>query len=353
MRTWDLLAAIPVRIEGYSFQRLAQPVSSGFERVTTVVRLFGDGEEGVGEDVSYTAEDHDRLLGWGTRLPLAGKHTLASLSEKLDEVDLFPVEPALPVSRNYRRWAFESAALDLALRQQSTTLAAALRRKPAPVTFVVSRRLAASPAAAELAALLAAEPGLRFKLDPTAGWSDEVCRDVAALGVVDCVDLKGAYQGTAVDNPADPELYARVVEAFTEAWIEDPAVTDATRPVLEAHAARITWDAVIHSAADIDALPWSPRALNSKPSRFGPIHALLDFYDRCAADGIALYGGGQFELGPGRGQIQYLTSLFHPHTANDVAPGGWNAVVPAAGLPASPLAPEPQGTGFRWGRDPR
>jgi hypothetical protein len=52
-----------------------------------------------------------------------------------------------------------------------------------------------------------------------------------------------------------------------------------------------------------------------------------------------MYGGGQFELGPGRGQIQYLASLFHPDGSNDVAPGGYNEVEPRAGLPESPLEP--------------
>ena len=36
-----------------------------------------------------------------------------------------------------------------------------------------------------------------------------------------------------------------------------------------------------------------------------------------------MYGGGQFELGPGRGQIQYLASVFHPDGPNDVAPTGF------------------------------
>ena len=56
-------------------------------------------------------------------------------------------------------------------------------------------------------------------------------------------------------------------------------------------------------------------------------------YDYCAERGIGMYSGGQFEIGPGRGQIQYLASLFHPDTPNDVAPGGYNDVRPA-GRPA-------------------
>jgi hypothetical protein len=76
------------------------------------------------------------------------------------------------------------------------------------------------------------------------------------------------------------------------------------------------------------------------------VKRLFDFYDACEGEGIALYGGGQFELGPGRAQIQLLASLFHPDAPNDVAPSGYNATVPVAGLPVSPLAITPQ-TGFR------
>ena len=117
--------------------------------------------------------------------------------------------------------------------------------------------------------------------------------------------------------------------------------------MLEPHRARITWDAPIHSWADVEALPFAPRVLNSKPSRFGPVSRLFEFYDRCAEEGISLYGGGQFELGVGRGQIQLLAGLFHPDGSNDVAPGGYNAPAPLAGLPVSPLDPSPTSTGFR------
>ena len=53
--------------------------------------------------------------------------------------------------------------------------------------------------------------------------------------------------------------------------------------------------------------------------------ALFAAYDYCEERGIGAYGGGQFELGVGRGQIQLLAALFHPDTPNDVAPGGYNA----------------------------
>jgi hypothetical protein len=86
-----------------------------------------------------------------------------------------------------------------------------------------------------------------------------------------------------------------------------------------------------------------------KPSRFGSVQELLRFYAYCEERGIALYGGGQFELGPGRDHIQYLASIFHPDTPNDVAPGGHNDPDVPAGLPESPLEPAAHETGFRWG----
>ena len=63
-----------------------------------------------------------------------------------------------------------------------------------------------------------------------------------------------------------------------------------------------------------------PRTVNLKPSRFGSVRALFDGYDFCAERGMGAYGGGQYELGVGRGQIQYLAALFHPDAPNDIAP---------------------------------
>jgi hypothetical protein len=50
-------------------------------------------------------------------------------------------EPIRDSARFYRRWAFESAALDLALRQNGLSLQDAVGRVAKPVTFVVSTRI--------------------------------------------------------------------------------------------------------------------------------------------------------------------------------------------------------------------
>jgi L-alanine-DL-glutamate epimerase-like enolase superfamily enzyme len=346
--TYDLVADLPLEIEDYSLEPLELEVSSDFTRFTTVIHLRGRGAEGVGEDVTYDALDHVALQDAGPVLPIAGSWTLGSFSEHLDTLDLWPAPPVREPSRDYRRWAYESAALDLALRQAGEPLWRVLGREPRPVTFVVSLRLGEPPTMDPIRRRLERYPSLRFKTDPTAGWTDELIAELVATGAIDSVDLKGMYEGTPVDSPADPDLYRRVADAFPDAWIEDPKLTEETDPVLEPHRDRITWDAPIHSVADIEALPFAPKMVNVKPSRFGPLKRLFECYDWLAERGIGAYGGGQFELGPGRGHIQYLASIFHPDTPNDVAPGGFNMFEPPPGLPVSPLEPALSPVGFRW-----
>jgi hypothetical protein len=207
-----------------------------------------------------------------------------------------------------------------------------LEREPRPVNFVVSMRLGAweqkEPEKADKALrLIERYPGTKLKLDPT---------------------IKGQYKGTPVDVETDPELYRMVIEAFPNAWLEDPDVTDETRPLLDAVSERVTWDAPIHSVADVLDRPWRPKMVNIKPSRFGPLSNLFEMYDWCEQEGVQAYGGGQTELGPGRGHIQYLASLFHPDTPNDTAPSGYNEPQLPDGLPTSPLEPRVAPAGFRW-----
>jgi hypothetical protein len=332
------IAELPLAIESFELERLELVISPEFTRVTTVIHLHGDGQEGIGEDVTYGVPEQTAFQVAGPRLPLAGERTLDEFSALLDTLALFPEEPSMPAFRDYRRWGLESAALDLALRQSGVSLAEALDREPQPIRYVASMRLGEPATLEPLQRWLELYPELRFKLDPTSSWTDGLVSELAALAKVDVVDMKGQYKGTPVDQPPDPALYARVGEGFPEAWIEDPALTPETDRVLEAHRDRVTWDAPIHSVEDVLALPFPPRMLNVKPSRFGPLRRLFDFYDWCAENSVRNYGGGQFELGPGRGQIQYLASLFHADAPNDVAPAGFNAGV-QPGLPTSPLVP--------------
>jgi L-alanine-DL-glutamate epimerase-like enolase superfamily enzyme len=347
--TYDLIADLPLTIDDYVLEGRELQPGPNFTRLTTTIHLRGGDADGQGEDVVYEALDHVALQDAGATLPLAGAWTLRSFRDHLDSLDLWPADPVREVSRLYRRWAYESAALDLALQQAGRSLADVLGREPQPVNFVMSSRLPDDPpTTAKLRLFLAKYPTLRFKLDPTPAWTEELIAELAEMGVVDSLDLKGHYSGTVVDNPPDAERYELLAATFPDAWLEDPAINDETDPVLEPHRDRITWDAPIHSIADVEALPFPPKMVNIKPSRFGGLPELFGAYDYCAEHGIRAYGGGQYELGVGRGHIQYLASIFHPETPNDVAPAGYNEPQPPDGLPASPLEPRIAPTGFRW-----
>src|SRR5918992_976501 len=223
MGTWDQLASLPLEIDRYELEGRELAFSEEFVRYTTLITLRGGGEEGVGEDVVYDGLDHT-------------------------------------------------------LRQAGRSLAEHLGRELRPLTYVVSMRLGNfgddTPETSErMLRVLERYPGTRFKLDPTNTWSDALIAELAASGAVDSLDLKGQYKGTPVDVDTDPELYRKLIEAFPDAWLEDPDINEETRPVLEPVRDRITWDAPIHSVAPNDVAPGgfnSPALTDGMPA--SPIH---------------------------------------------------------------------------------
>jgi hypothetical protein len=341
MGTYDRIAPLGVLIDDVAYERTSQEVSSGFERLSTAIVLRGGGHEGRGEDICYTPADHDLFPDPGS-LGLEGPNTIASLSAHLDSCELFTGEPGMPASRDYRRWAFESAALDLALRQAGATLGEVVGREPQPLRFVVSTRL-------DVRDWLAVAPDLEFKVDPLPAEWDEAHMDaLAATGRVRVCDLKAHYVGTPVDTAPDAAFHRLIAERFPEAVIEDPSFAPDVLAALAFAVDRLSFDAPIHSLADVDALPVRARHMNIKPSRFGPLSRLFECIDACLERGVELYGGGQFEIGVGRGQIQEIASLFYAHTPNDVAPPAYNAPEPVAGLQQSPMSPPPRRAGLGW-----
>ncbi|HVD43470.1 MAG TPA: hypothetical protein VNB58_07175 [Gaiellaceae bacterium] len=334
MALWDELRGLELNVEDVAAERKSVDVSTEFKRVTTTVVLGGEGEQGRGEDVTYTPGDHD----WFPDLAAPGRLTLGELSAQLDGLRLFEREPKMGASADYRRWAFESAALDLALRQNDLSLGAALGRESHPVRFVVSTR-------GDAFAWLGHNPGLELKLDPENDWDRPFMERLAATGRVRVLDFKAYYTGTPVDVVPDPALYRTAVELFPDAVLEDASLDGECGAALEGQEGRMSFDAPIHSVADVRALPVEPGWLNIKPSRFGTAERLLECVEHCAANGIQIYGGGQFELGVGRRHIQVLASLFYPDGPNDVAPREYNTGEPRPGLPQSPLDP-PESVGF-------
>ena len=345
---FDRLADLSLTVESVTLSGHERDTSSGFARATTTVSLHGADETGRGEDVTYETDLHEEFRAAGPPT-LAGEYTIAEFSDVVGERDLFPSAPEREDFRHYRQWAFESAALDLALKQADTDLASALGRSYDPVEFVVSTRLGDPPTTDRLERLLAEYPDAAFKLDPTTEWSRELADDVAALAPVRILDLKGQYEGTEVDSPADPDLYRTVAAVFPDAVLEDPALTDETEAILADYEDRVSWDAPITGVESVRELPFQPSWLNIKPSRFGSLESLLDTIEYCRRRDVTLYGGGQFELGVGRQHLHALASLFYPESPNDVAPGGYNDPEVPPDLPESPLDPPEDPSGFEWG----
>ena len=141
-------------------------------RVTTEIVLHGEGEEGVGEEVGGPGpEPHEALRRLVPGLPLAGRYTLGSFCDHAAALDVWPEPPQWELMRSFRRYAFESAALDLALRQAGLALHEALGREPRPLRFVNSLGLGEQPDVQAVLGRVAAYPELRFKLDAHPAWT--------------------------------------------------------------------------------------------------------------------------------------------------------------------------------------
>lgn len=345
---WPRLARLPLVIEACEYDRLNAVLTEETERITTHVRLLGAGADGLGEDVSVFSEDGTTLHETRPSLKLEGEWTLGGFCDHLATIELWPEPPEWAAAVGYRNWAFESAALDLALRQAGRPLHDALGLEPRPVRFVNSLGLGKEPSFEPLRRRLARSPGVRFKLDAEATWAPALVDEVAATGAVDTIDFKGHY-GLEVEDPrALVATYDHVLAAFPDAYLEDPHDLPEIAQRLAGHLERVSYDAPIHRAADIGTTPLAARVVNVKPSRIGSLRALLEVYGRCSREQRPMYGGGMGELGVGRGQIELLAALFHADAPNDVAPSAYNEDDPPGGLPASPLAPRPAATGFRW-----
>ena len=121
---WNSLADLRVRIDDYSVRAARARGLDSFTRVTTTVVLARRRRDRRGRGRHL----HRRrtTTTFPTSEMLAGTWSLHDYSVRLDELELFDAEPQMAASRDYRRWAFESAALDLALRQAGRVA----RRRP-------------------------------------------------------------------------------------------------------------------------------------------------------------------------------------------------------------------------------
>ena len=213
--------------------------------MTTIVRLRGGGTEGCGEDVSPYEDEAGTLHVIGPVFPLAGEWTLESFCDHLTTVDQWPVAPSWDMARRWRNWAFESAALDLALNQAGRALHEAVGRTPRAVRFVNSLGLGDPPTFDPIRRRLERHPALRFKLDATAAWTPALIDEVAATGAVEIIDFKGHYGLDFGELPALLAMYERVIAAFPDALLEDAHLLPEVAALLAPEARRISYDAPI------------------------------------------------------------------------------------------------------------
>jgi L-alanine-DL-glutamate epimerase-like enolase superfamily enzyme len=343
---WTAVKDLPIAIESSSFETLRPSGPTGAEEdvSTTQLRLRGRGEEGVGEQVGL-AKTQEGLRA--SEHPLVGEWaTLAGFLAHLDTLDMWPEPPEYELERNWRRWTFESAALDLALRQAGTSLPEVLGRTPRPVTFVNSFGLGDPPAVDKVAERHARNPTVGFKLDVAPSWTQEIMDRIAAVPGVATIDFKGQYDLEVEDEAALLAMYERTVATFPDVLFEDPHDRPQVLELLAPFTDRVSYDAPITTVQSIGATAIAARIVNVKPCRVGRLDELGRLYAHCEAAGIRMYNGGMGELGVGRGQAQLLASLFHPDAPNDIAPPDYNLEVLPAGLPASPLDPAAD-RGFR------
>jgi hypothetical protein len=210
-------------------------------------------------------EDGGALHETRPALPLEGEWTLAGFCDRLATLELWPEPPEWEGALRFRRWAFESAALDLALRQAGRSLQDVLGLEPQPVRFVNSLGLGEDPSIEPVRRRLARSPGVRFKLDAEATWPPALVDEVAATGAVDTIDFKGQYGFEVEDPEALGALYDRVLPAFPDAYLEDPHDLPEIARRLGDHLERVSYDAPIRSADDIGATPLAARVVNVSP----------------------------------------------------------------------------------------
>ena len=208
MAAFDALADLPLRVDDYALEGLARDVSSDFTRKSTVIRLRGARRGGRrrGRHLRRRRPTRaSRRPARCSRWRATGRS--ASFCDHVEGLDLWPEPPASRAFAHYRLWAYESAALDLALRQAGVPLHAALGREARPVTFVVSLRLGEPPSFEPLRRILDRYPTTALQARPDDDWTPALADEIQATGAVDSVDLKGLYTGTPVDQGADPALY--------------------------------------------------------------------------------------------------------------------------------------------------
>jgi len=219
---------------------LVRDTSSGFTKVSIVVRLSGQGHAGEGEDSTWDQIDQIEFLRGGNQLTWLRELTVSTRSRRCSGWPTYSRSnrsATAPASTGgghlrARRWTSRCARAASRCRTPSAV-------PPGRSTCGIhSDRRPSEPRPA--LALLGVDPELRFTLDLTLTWDDDLVAELARLDRVDVVDMKDCYRNVNVAMHADAGLYRRVIEGLPDTWIEDPALDGTTAELLERHRDRVT-----------------------------------------------------------------------------------------------------------------
>ena len=288
MSTYDLVADLPLHDRGLrrsrASRRTSPATSSASRRSSTCTAPARRASARTSSTTPSTTRSPSRP---GPTLPLAGDWTLALVLRAPRDARPLPRDaPARGVAAVPRLGLRVGGA---GPRAAPGRPAAARGARPRAAAADL-RRLAAPRRAADAGARsrgawsatrrCASSSTRRRRGTPT------LIAELVATGAVDSVDFKGLYEGTLVDNPADPELYLRVVDAFPDAWIEDPKLTPEIDALLEPaprphHLGREHPLDRRHRGAAVRAADGQPQAV--APGRHQPLFDAYDYTRRAAA----------------------------------------------------------------------
>ena len=317
-----------VRIDRIELRLLGLPLVRFFEtsfgrvheRSFVLVRVEGEGEQGLGECVAdadpyYSAETN--RTAWHVLAEFLAPLVLGRTFDHPREVF-----DALRIVRghNMAKAALEMAAWDLYARQRGEPLASVLGGNRSRIESGVSIGIQDSlDELVERVEIERAAGYRRVKIKIKPGWDVEAVARIRDA----CGDIPLMVDANAAYNLADAGHLASL-DRFGLMMIEQPLEYDDVRDhaCLQAQLETpICLDESIHSvrvaeeALDLGAC----RIVNVKPGRIGGHGQSIRLHDLCRSRGVPVWHGGMLESGIGRAHNIHLSTLPNFTLPGDVA----------------------------------